>query len=111
MIKLIFHPQESNFRLLQIFGTLLVAGAVLVLVIALISGITVFLPIGGMGISLSAMIRMLYALPFLLLSGHLLHWVVAMWEAKQESNEILIELRKGLQKNNAFKCTPSEPDT
>jgi len=109
-MKLITRPRETNFKFLQVIGTLFIVAAMLVLVFALFAIVTSFLPSDGIGFgSIWAVFTLLYSVP-LLLCGHLLHWCVAMWEAKQESTKILIELRKDLQHNNTLKVAPSGPD-
>ncbi len=107
MIKIITHPKDTNFKLLKVAGTLLIAVGLIFLAFALYTVIASFFLVGGMNVGpVWSLLSLLYAL-VVLVSGHLLHWLVAMWEARQESTEVLKELRRDLQHNNTMQSDPA----
>ncbi len=110
MLKQITRPRETNFKLLMSVGTFLIGVSVLILVLGIIGSILSLLSMPDKAVfPLMSLAMLLYVIP-LLVCGHLLHWFVAMWEARQESTRVLIELRKDLQHNKALKFAPSGPD-
>ena len=101
MMKLFTRPRETNFKLLQLIGTVFVWLAALIL---LIGAITIPLYLfwnGGFGVGRIMPLLIIKYVPFLLVVGHLLHWFVAMWETSQESNRALLAFREGSQDNKS----------
>ena len=101
-MKLITRPRETNFKLLMSVDTFLIGVSAIVLVLEIIgSFLSLFSIPGTRMFPLLSLAMLLYVIP-LLVFGHLLQWFVAMWEARQESIRVLIELRKDLQHNKSF---------
>jgi len=99
VLRIFTHPQDSDFKLLKMTGTLLVAVGLILIVFAFYTVIASFFMIQGISAGpVWTLFSLLYALP-ILVAGHFLHWLVAMWEARQESIKVLQELRGDLQYN------------
>ena len=104
MLKIIIKPEESDFRLLKLIGTIAIFLGLAVFAFGLFSYVYDQFLQSGRGLRLSATGFFLVAwwvVP-LVLVGHLMHWIVAIWESRSETNRLLVEINSSQQHSKSL---------
>lgn len=91
-MKLLTDPRGTGFRFLRLAGTFFTYFGMLVVVLTLLGVLVSFFPgVRLPVVRLLPLVSLVYAVP-LVVTGHLLHWLVAIWEAREKTNALLEEL-------------------